>query len=185
MILLTVVAMIGTTVYFIYSIDNKTQLFSSTSTQKIPKTISNNSTKSPSLINPAQKYLVIAEWGVKLPLNSIVSDSYIVASNSGVGFDGKHNFYISVTHLIESGCNANNNNLGQPGAIGLFSHSPVGQKDPVSGELITSEYPYGTILDNVYYYYEDKSSGLNCTNSFDLRKITVAFETLAQHITIN
>lgn len=180
---IAVLAILGSTGYLIYTASHKAKPLASTtdgtSSQQVPR----SSTTTQSAIQPAQQYLVIAQWGVKLPLSSTISDAYAVASNSGVSFDGKPNFYVGLTHLNGNGCNASNNNAGRTGAIGLLGHSPATQTDPVSGELISQEYPYGTTLGSTYYYYQSRTSGLTCASTSELQSINLAFETAAKHVT--
>src|SRR6266702_5910325 len=132
-----VVAVLAVTGLVVYQHHKPSSVKSSAATNQTQTTTQPQNTTTTQPSQTTTQYLTITEWGVKLPLSDSIKDAYYVASNSGLGSDGKPNFFVSLTSLDSTGCKAANNNSGGTGAIELLGHSPATQTDPVSGELVT------------------------------------------------
>jgi hypothetical protein len=102
----------------------------------------------------AQQYLVIKEWGVQLPLPDSVKDAYYVPDVNSKGTDGITNqIYIGLKSLDSSGCQAGGNLQGKDTAIAVIVRGLPSEKDPVSGNVITKDFPDGITIGKFYYGY--------------------------------
>jgi hypothetical protein len=136
---------------------------------------------------PTVTYLDIKEWGLKLPLSDKIKDAYYVASVSSKGTDGLPNsMLLGLTSFDASSCTADGSNHGQSSAIGAIFRALPTETDPVTGQLLTQEYPNGTTMGSYYYGYESftNSSGRTCKASgTTLQPIDAAFANAAKKIT--
>lgn len=132
---------------------------SQTTTKKTADATSNGQTTSPSpspaspTPSPATTqttYLVIKEWGVKMPLSNAISDAYYVVGTTSKGFDGLPNqMQLGLKSLDISGCIATNYGITAP--VLLFRTS-LTETDSVTGKVISQEYS-GTTIGSYFYGY--------------------------------
>lgn len=118
---------------------------------KTEQTPDSNSTA----IDPAKPSLEIKEWGVQLPLSDEIKDTYYVMSTGSKGSDGQPNkVFLGRTALDNNNCKAAGNNEGKDTSIGAVVKISVTEKDPVTGNLLTAQYPDGTKIGDNYYFYQ-------------------------------
>lgn len=182
LLVVLVVAALAVTGFVVYQHRKPNNAKNSAATSTAQTTSQQQDTTSTQPAQTTTQYLTITEWGVKLPLSDTIKDAYYVASNSGVGSDGKPNFFVSLKSLDSTGCKADNNNNGGTGAIGLLGHSPVTATDPVSGELVTKVQPYGTTIGGYYYYFGPAEANLTCASQTTIQSAQSAFETAVKGI---
>jgi hypothetical protein len=144
-------AVIGASGWFVYQQD-RTQL--SGATGNTNKITDYRTTTTPSTA-PAVTYLEIKEWGIKLPLPKAASDAYyVVPAGISTNADGKPSSILLGLRSTDSSCGTvtpaekDFNN-----ALGAISRNLPADHDPVTGELYTTLYPNGAIIDGYYYGY--------------------------------
>jgi hypothetical protein len=108
--------------------------------QHVNKTTPSTTTTSISA-QPTQKYLAIIEWGVKVPLSSIIDDAYYYIGSSGSA-------YLSLESLKSVGeCAADKI------SVGAYFRFTAEEKDGRSGDTWLSEIPLAPKVDSYYYSY--------------------------------
>ncbi len=184
LIVVVVIGVIGTAGWFVYQ-HNRTKVTDATANPN-----QSNSHQTPATTTPAAPTvasLTLKEWGLNLPLSDKIKDAYYVPSVSSKGTDGLPNsMLLGLTSLDASSCTAAGSNHGQDSAIGAIFRALPTETDPVTGQLLTQEYPNGTTIGTYYYGYESftNSSGRTCKASgTTLQPIDAAFANAAKKIT--
>lgn len=134
---------------------------------------------------PTVTYLMIKEWGVKLPLTSTISSAYYVVSTSFSNDpDGlPSGVWLGLKSLSDASCNPANNNSGDgKGAIGDILRVPVNATDPVSGQPYSQKYPNGVTLSGYYYGYQSWMASNSCTQKSTAQAADTAFASAAKGI---
>lgn len=127
-------------------------------------------------------YLTIKEWGVKLPLSNTIKTAYYkTAKGSSYGPGGlPSTVWLGLASLSSSSCNPGNNDAGGRGAIGAILRVLPTDTDPVSGKLLTQEYPNGATIGG-YYTYQSWLKNNPCASQSTLQPIDAAFATAAKN----
>jgi Prokaryotic N-terminal methylation motif len=177
-LVVAVIGIMGAAGWFVYQ-HNRTLSTGATSN---PNPSSNQQTITPSTTPaPTVSYLAIKEWGLKLPLSDSIKDAYYTVEGSNNGADGLPNTaWLGLTSLNSTGCNISTTG---PSATA----SPVGSilrvlptdRDPVSGELYTQQYPNGATVGGYYYAYKPWNNR-HCASATTLQSIDSAFATSAK-----
>lgn len=174
-----VIAVIAAAGWFVYQ-HNRTQLTNAaggttTTTQQTTTT----TTPAPTIV-----YLTITEWGVKLPLSSMISDAYYVMNPTSLKDpDGlPSQAWLGRKSFTSASCNPANNNDGQRGAIGAILRVPSGQLDQVTGQPMSQEYPNGVTINGYYYAYQSWATGNPCASQATLEPFDSAFADAAKNI---
>ncbi len=132
------------------------------------------------------RYLIIKEWGVKIPLSSKIQDAYyVVPTGITDNTDGRPSgIYLDVASLKNScsDISVGNTNTSVEKAVGEIVRSLPTDKDPVSGKLYTELNPNGTTLGGYYYGYSSGISGKTCASQTLLQSVDSAFATAAKNI---
>jgi hypothetical protein len=104
----------------------------------------------------ASRVLSISEWGVDLPLPTSVGDAYYTVAGSNVGSDGVPNTaWIGMTSTDTVGCNIAGKGPGSGASpVGAFLRVALTDRDPVSGNLYTDQFPAGVTIGKYYYVYK-------------------------------
>lgn len=130
----------------------------------------------------AQKYLIITEWKVKLPLSDAIADAYYVVSTSSQDSNGQPNTVWMSVKSLDPECSASRTNQGQTPPSTLTRTLP-GATDPVSGKTYQQKYPNGTSLGGYYYgYLGNWSCDTNSSDQAKIQSIDNAFATAAKNI---
>jgi hypothetical protein len=108
------------------------------------------SQSSPSGSQPAstQKYLIIKEWGVKLPLTNATKDAYYVFLSNNTS-----SAYLSLRSLADTECAADQTSIGA-----VFRYLP-GDTDPQSNQQYSTIYSDGVKVGDYYYRYSSPQAG--------------------------
>ena len=112
---------------------------------------------------PTVSYLIVKEWGVKVPLPDSIKDAYYApTTGTHKGPDGQPDqLSLGFASLDSSGCAVANG----AAPVLLFRVSPT-ETDPVSGTPISQEGP-GTTIGNYFYGYSlTKSKTCNSATTF-------------------
>ncbi|HEY4963558.1 MAG TPA: hypothetical protein VIH90_02570 [Candidatus Saccharimonadales bacterium] len=138
LIVILVLVLIGGVGYLVYK-DHKTTVPKVVTVTKTvvlqPKTQSTNTTTT-----STPSYMVIKEWGVKIPLTSSISDAYYYYNNGYA--------YLSVQSHSSDQCAANN---VSEGVITRFSPTDI---DPQTNQTLLSEHTIDAVkVGNYYYFY--------------------------------
>ncbi|HSX34529.1 MAG TPA: hypothetical protein VLF62_02700 [Candidatus Saccharimonadales bacterium] len=105
----------------------------------------------------SQKYLVIKQWGVQLPLSDGISDAYYIVSSSthDPGTGEANTVWLSRASLDDTGCNANDFEDGGSGSpVGALLRALPDDVDPVTGTAYQDLYPGGVIVGKYYFGYK-------------------------------
>lgn len=126
---------------------------------------------------PATQYLDIKEWGIKLPLpDSVKNAYYIIGKGSSDGPGGvPTTVWLGLSSFTGSTCNPANNDSGKDGALGAIYRIHPTETDPVTGQLLTQEYPNGTTIGGYYYAYKGFITNNPCASQTTLQPIDSAF----------
>jgi hypothetical protein len=136
--------------------------------------------------SPTSGYLIINEWGVKLPLTSGVYDAYYVVSTNNKDPNGDPNtMWLGLKSLDDSGCAAAQANTGGAYPLGALMRTAADATDPLSGEPVKQRYPNGAVVGNYYYAFNDGTNGKTCASQETLQSVSAAFATAAKNITAN
>lgn len=137
-----------------------------------PSTIAPTSPTTPVTETPVVSYLIINEWGVKLPLSENIKDAYYVTSAGGSkDKDGKpNNLLVGLRSLDSKGCEATNTN-----AFSSIFRALPSEKDSATNKPIKDAYPDGKLLGDYFYAYGDLDSPTCKVPKDDLRVIIEAF----------
>jgi hypothetical protein len=102
----------------------------------------------------ATTYLTITQWGAQIPLTDDIKDA-IYAPDPGQR-DG-NTMLVSLKSLDSSTCSPTPNH-----AIGLIFRASPTDKDEVSGDFISSEYPNAARIGSYIYAYVSLANGSQC-----------------------
>jgi len=103
---------------------------------------------------PAQKYLTIKEWGVKIPLTAPDQDAYYVIKT-----DRPDTAYLSLKKYQNTECSADNT------SIGAYFRFTKDQTDDLNGSTLISENPDAPRVGN--YYFGSVHSQAACSTTSD------------------
>jgi hypothetical protein len=164
---LFVVAVVGLGAFTVFSNDSKDD----------NKTGSKTSSSGSKDSSNGQKYLVISQWGVKLPLSDAIQDAYYIVSS--VSYDantgGPNTVWISRSSLDDTGCNANEFEEGGNGSpVGTMVRTLPDEVDNATGAKYTDLYPGGVIIGKYYYGYAARNNA-SCGNAAILQTTNAAF----------
>jgi hypothetical protein len=162
----------------------KTKPLASSSTSYTSQSTSQQKGASAQLAQAVTQYLVIKEWGVKLPLSDSIKNAYyVVEKGSSYGLSAlPSTVWLGVASYSNAVCNPANNNAGGRGAIGAILRVLPTDKDPVKGQLLTQEYPNGVTIGGWYYAYQSWAVSNPCASESTLQPVDSAFATAAKGI---
>lgn len=115
-------------------------------------------------------YLVVPEWGIKVPLSASIKDAYYTPNKLGTyGADGRPaQMLVGLKSLDSHGCAVAND----AAPVLLFRTSPSAV-DPVSGDPVTKDYPGVTI--GSYFYGYSLTQSTTCENAATFQTLDAAF----------
>jgi len=170
-LILIILATIGFAGWYVYHKNHKTVPASTSKTSAII------SSKKPAM--PAQQYLDVKEWGIKIPLSSTISDAYYVAATDSTG-----TMWLGLKSLDSTCAASNANNAGAGGAdLALAALVRVAPSDlePVQGKPYSQLYP-GTVIGGYFIGYVSHPDATSCTSATKLRLINTVFSTAVKGI---
>lgn len=160
LLLLTAVSITG---YFVYSAQNKETSkvtvapeSSKDSTAPAVAPESSKDSTAPATQQDTQKYLVIKEWGVKIPLTDEIRDAYYVYEKN----EGGDGVFLSTRAIAAkySDCGAENTSLF---SYGRFTNP--NKYDELTGKKLSELYPNAPKIAG--YYYEGTPPQAGCAFS--------------------
>lgn len=131
------------------------------------------------------QYLVVKEWGIKMPLSSAIADVYYVVSTSSQTNGQPNTMWLGLKSLDDKGCAAANANTGGAYPLGALLKVSPDETDPVSGTPYKQLNPEGVTLGNYYYAYHSGIKGKTCAPQSTLDGIDAAFKAAATQIKTN
>lgn len=128
----------------------------------------------------ATGYLDIKEWGIKLPLSNGIKDAYYTPNiPGGSGVDGQPNqMLVGFKSLDSSGCAV----ADSAAPVLLFRTSPS-QVDPVSGDVVSKDYPGMTI--GAYFYGFGLTKSETCNSEATFQSLDAALKTAVKGIVLD
>lgn len=169
LVVILILVMLGGAGFYVYQRDHNART-SNDATSSIQRNQNTNRQQS------NQQYLTIREWAIKVPLSESIKDAYYTPTGSNLGTDGLPNTaWLGLTSLNSSGCDISSSGRSSTAApIGsIFRVAPT-DRDPVSGELYTKQYPNGVTLGAHYYVYTPWKSQ-TCASQTTVQSINSAF----------
>ncbi|HUY76987.1 MAG TPA: hypothetical protein VMV29_09460 [Ktedonobacterales bacterium] len=116
-------------------------------------------------------YLDITEWSIKFPLSSSIKDAYYMPNIHGsYGVDGRADqMLFGLKSLDSHGCAAAND-----AAPALLFRTSPSQVDPVSGDVVTKDYPGVTV--GSYFYGYSLTRSTTCQAATTFQKLDAALK---------
>lgn len=131
------------------------------------------------------QYLVVKEWGIKMPLSSPITDAYYVVSTSSQTNGHPNTMWLGLKSLDDKGCAAASANTGGAYPLGALIKVSPDEPDPVSGTPYKQLNPDGVTLGSYYYAYHSGIKGKTCAPQPTLDSIDAAFKAASKEIKTN
>jgi hypothetical protein len=147
-------------------------------------TTKTNTTPVTSPTKTEQKYLVVTEWGIKVPVTDPISDAYYMVSKSSQDASGQPNTVWLGLRSLDSGCPAAAASTGGTALAGILRVTPT-ETEPVSGASYKHLYPDGTTVGSYYYAYQSQTKNKSCASANSLQTINTAFTAASKNIVAN
>ena len=179
-----VVAVLAVTGLVVYQRNKPSRTKTSATTSPTQTTAQPQSTATTQTQQTATRYLTIKEWGVKMPLSDTIKDAYyVVGKGSSDGPGGlPDTMWLGLASLNCPSCNPSRNDYGERGALGAIIRVSPTETDPVSGQLLSQEYPSGATIGDHYYLYQSWAKDNPCASENTLQPIDSAFAAAAKGI---
>jgi hypothetical protein len=183
LLLILAVTALATTGFVVYQHHRSNSAKTSAATSQTQTTAQPSSAATTQPAATTTKYLTIKEWGVRLPLSDTIKTAYYnTAKGSSNGKGGvPSSVWLGLASLSSSSCNPGNNDAGGRGAIGAMLRVLPTDTDPVSGKLLTQEYPNGATVGGYYYTYQSWLKNSPCASQSTLQPIDASFATAAKN----
>ena len=134
LLIILILAIIGFGGYYVWHTQKQTDKTLDTAAATSQKAASTSAQAS------TQKYLLIKEWGVKVPLTSADQDAYYVIKP-----DRPDTAYLSLMKYQATECSADNT------SIGAYFRFTKDQTDDLNGNTLLSENPNASKVGNFYF----------------------------------
>ena len=163
-----VIAAVAVTGLVLYQRHTPSNAKNSAATGPNQTTTQPQSTTTAQTAQATAQYLVIKEWGVKIPLSGNIKDAYYtVPLGISRNADGRPSgITLGLTSLNNACGTVASSGSGADRALGEIVRTLPTEHEPVSGKLYSQLNPDGTTIGSYYYGYEDfTTSYYSLTNS--------------------